>query len=100
MEMEPDWLTRLEAWSAQNESVLELWLFGSRAQERSRPDSDVDLALVLKPAIGDHDWALGNYAALGDTWQQELEAIVGRHVSLTLLNDKIAGDTVCLWRRS
>jgi predicted nucleotidyltransferase len=35
-----------------NDSIVELWLFGSRARGDSRPDSDVDLALALIPPNG------------------------------------------------
>jgi|SRR6188472_3210947 predicted nucleotidyltransferase len=97
MQMDASWLQPLEDWAAAHQAVWELWLFGSRAQNRARPDSD---ALVLMPPIGKTDWALGDYAALGDRWQGELEAIVGRHVSLTILTPEISGEKVCLWRRS
>ena len=46
-----------------------------------RPPSDVDIGLVLMPADGKHDWALGNYAVLGKQWRNftEIESIVGCH---------------------
>jgi predicted nucleotidyltransferase len=62
MDMQDEWLRRLRAWAEANDSVRQLWLFGSRATGRSRPDSDVDLALALMPPKGRHDWALGNYS--------------------------------------
>jgi hypothetical protein len=46
------------------------------------------------PAKGKHDWAFGNYSALGDKWQAELGEIVGRHVSLEIMPYKL------LWRRN
>lgn len=82
MDMQDEWLRDLRAWASNNGSVRELWLFGSRATGRSRPDSDVDLALALMPATDGTDWALGNFFALDADWRRELEAIVGRHVSL------------------
>jgi hypothetical protein len=80
----PDgWKGDLIAWAQRNNSVRELWLFGSRGPKGgARAASDVDIGVALMPAIGDHDWALGNFAALGKEWQRELKAIVGRHVSL------------------
>lgn len=59
--MRDEWLGGLRAWAAANESVRELWLFGSRARGDARECSDVDLALALMPPNGKHDWALGNY---------------------------------------
>jgi predicted nucleotidyltransferase len=83
MDPEHECLSALRSWAGRNGSIRELWLFGSRAQGRARPDSDVDLAVVLMPPDGKHDWAFGNYIALADgQWKPELEAIVGRHVSL------------------
>jgi predicted nucleotidyltransferase len=82
MDMRDEWLSGLRSWASANQNVRELWLFGSRADNTSRPDSDVDLAVGLMPPKGNHNWALGNYLALGDEWKRELEAIVGRHVSL------------------
>lgn len=56
-------------WAERTTEVKELWLFGSRAKGTARPDSDVDLAVALMPASGDHDWALGNYFALHLNWK-------------------------------
>src|SRR6266852_9775679 len=82
MDMLDEWLSGLCSWASANGNVRELWLFGSRATGRSRPDSDVDIAIALMPATDNTDWALGNYFALHADWKQQLEAIVGRHVSL------------------
>jgi predicted nucleotidyltransferase len=82
MDMLDEWLRGLRSWASGNDGVRELWLFGSRSTGCSRPDSDVDIAIALMPAIDNTDWALGAYFALHSVWKQELEAIVGRHVSL------------------
>ena len=82
MDMRDEWLSAMRSWARENGSIRELWLFGSRAIGCSRPDSDVDVAVSLMPAKGNHDWALGNYFALHGEWKRQLESIVGRHVSL------------------
>jgi predicted nucleotidyltransferase len=82
MDMQDEWLSGLCLWASKNDSVHELWLFGSRASDSARPDSDVDLALVLAPLDGRTDWAGGKYIDCHSTWKRELETIVGRHVSL------------------
>lgn len=43
MDMPEQWLRDLRNWASANGNVRELWLFGSRAAGRSRPDSDVVL---------------------------------------------------------
>src|SRR5258707_11681836 len=85
MDMQDEWLRGLCAWSAANENVRELWLFGSRARGDARESSDVDLALALMPPRGNHDWALGNYLCLEREWKRQLEAIVRRAVSIAVL---------------
>ena len=100
-----EWRDEIIAWARRINAVHELWLFGSRAKGTSRPDSDVDIAVSMMPAKGNHDWALGEYFSLAMTWQHELERIVGRHVSFTAIVPDTPGDTevrrtgVLLWRR-
>lgn len=104
MDMQDEWLDKLRAWANGNDSVRELWLFGSRVDGTSRPESDVDIGIGLMPANGPHNWALGNFAALKDKWRSELEAIVGRHVSLENITPDEPGDACVrkwefLWKR-
>jgi predicted nucleotidyltransferase len=54
------WRDGAVAWAQKNDSIRELWLFGSRAKGVANASSDVDIGLVLMPAKGKHDWALGN----------------------------------------
>jgi predicted nucleotidyltransferase len=86
MDMQDEWLRNLRSWASKNDSIRELWLFGSRARGDSQPESDVDLAVALMPARGKHDWAAGNYVALHSEWKRQLEVIVGRHVSLEAIS--------------
>jgi predicted nucleotidyltransferase len=81
-DMRDEWLHGLRAWAVANENVQEIWLFGSRARGDAREDSDVDLALALMPPDGKTNWALGNYFAFESEWKRQLEAIVGRAVSI------------------
>jgi predicted nucleotidyltransferase len=105
MDMRDEWIVGLRAWANANGSIRELWLFGSRAKGAALPDSDVDLALVLMPARGHHDWAAGNYIALHSVWKRELETIVGRHVSLEAIDPGspeyalVKGTGALLWAR-
>jgi len=102
MDMPENWLVALRAWAAEHQSIRELWLFGSRADGRSTPDSDVDLAIALTNL----DWAFGTYMAKGDDWQNELKTIVGRDVDLqpilpgTKEDEKVRRTGCLLWSRS
>ena len=54
MDMKDEWLRGLAAWASKNDSVHELWLFGSRAEGTSTQESDVELGVGLAPPIGNH----------------------------------------------
>jgi predicted nucleotidyltransferase len=105
MDMRDEWLAALRRWAASNGSVLELWLFGSRAKECAREDSDIDIALLLMPPDGDHNWALGNFFAHFDDWKAQLSDAVDWPVSLVAIGPKfdmdeeVRGTGIRLWRR-
>jgi predicted nucleotidyltransferase len=100
MQLPETWLQAIRQWAARRASVREVWLFGSRAKGTAEPDSDVDLAIVLTPPTGADDWAHGKYQRFGDDWQNDLKAIIGRHVSLELLpTDQDIGPRILLWTR-
>jgi hypothetical protein len=57
------------------------------------------------PPVDDHNWAMGHYFVLRSEWQRQLEAIVGRHVSLEAIIPDTDSDAyvrrtgVLLWAR-
>ena len=105
MDISETWLREIRQWAARTDSVREVWLFGSRAKGGSRPESDVDLAIVLMPPSKRTDWALASYFEFGDDWQRELSAALGQHVSLEALlpgspQDRMVRSTgVQVWTR-
>jgi predicted nucleotidyltransferase len=109
MDMRDEWLAALRAWAASNDSVLEMWLFGSRAKKCARKHSDIDVALRLMPPDGNHNWALGNFIFLFDDWKAELRQAVDWPISLVAIgpttgpkfemDDEVLGTGILLWRR-
>ena len=105
MDMRDEWLPALKAWAESNANVLELWLFGSRAKGGARPDSDIDIALLLMPPRGKHNWALAAFIEFFDDWKAELKEAVAWDVSLVAIgpdfdmNDVVRNSGVRLWRR-
>jgi hypothetical protein len=99
------WRDGAVTWARKNDSIRELWQFGIRVNGVAKAGSDVDIGLVLMPAKDKHDWAWGNFVALGSRWRAELEAIVGCHVSLMPMGAGNEGDIVIrmtgdrLWQR-
>ena len=43
-------MSKIIIWAQETNAVHELWLFGSRAKDTARRDSDVDIAVSLMPA--------------------------------------------------
>jgi len=100
-----EWRRRLCAWATANPYIRELWLFGSRADETARPDSDVDIGLGLVPPEGNNNPALGAFLAESRKWRSQLEDIVGHHVSLEPITPDEPGTArvrkwVLIWRRT
>jgi len=84
--LEGTWLGEILAWARSRPEVAEVWLFGSRAKGTARPDSDVDLGIVLVPGSAGHDWPLGNWMSPSNRSRDELQGCIGRHVSLELFS--------------
>jgi predicted nucleotidyltransferase len=59
MDLTPEQQQMIALWAASTEWVNEVRLFGSRAKGRSRPDSDVDIALTLETRRIEDDDAFG-----------------------------------------
>jgi predicted nucleotidyltransferase len=77
--------------------IREIYLFGSRARGDHRPDSDVDVGIVLTPGGS----ARGLFVAKADDWQRELATLVGMRVRISEI-DPIAEcpkPIVALWQR-
>ena len=105
MDIRLEWISALKAWAANNGNVAELWLFGSRAKDTARPDSDIDVAVVLMPPTGKHNWALANFVQGFDDWKAQLRDAVDWPVSLisigadSELDGEVRATGVCLFRR-
>jgi predicted nucleotidyltransferase len=82
LDLRREWLPAIGAWAVAKPEIAEVWLFGSRAKGTAGPDSDVDLGLVLTPGDPGHDWPLGNWLSLGTSWREEIQAALGRLISL------------------
>ena len=74
-----DILATLSSALADHPRVLAAWLFGSQARGTARPDSDVDVAVLVDAAptgFEDYPWAL----------EAALAATLGRRVQLVVVN--------------
>jgi len=93
-------------WATPITAIDAVWLFGSRARDEGRPDSDYDIALELAPAKSpDDDEAFTEYFFHWRKWKCQIIEAVGSDVSLiphrpgwtkALFSPRI----VELWRRA
>lgn len=72
----------LAMWASPRTAIKAVWLFGSRAREDHRPDSDYDIALELEAKRGADDWAFTNYFFEHDAWKAEIRELLHSEVSL------------------
>jgi hypothetical protein len=70
------------------------------------PTATNDIAIELRPAKGDRDWAFGDFVFCHDEWKSELRHIVQGEVSLVGFRDDLMGrfdprdSGIVLWTRS
>lgn len=70
----PHWSEAIRTWAGATVLVEAVWAFGSRVTGGYRPDSDLDLALIV---AGDDGWErTGNAICLAPKWEEELQAIL------------------------
>jgi hypothetical protein len=63
-------------WAEKHPAIQEVWLYGSRAKGGSRPDSDIDLAIVMR-GTGDADRAYNEWSK----WHYEYSQGPDLHLS-------------------
>ncbi len=75
-------MARIRQFMSTQEDVVAAYLFGSRAEGRARPQSDVDIAVLLADTL-DSETRLFRRLRLG----ADLEKLLGCPVDLVVLND-------------
>jgi predicted nucleotidyltransferase len=77
-----EWMSSLLEYLAAQPDVVAAYVFGSVAQGRARPQSDVDIAVLLAADL-DEETRFDRRLRLG--W--EVERLIGRPTDLVVLND-------------
>jgi len=77
-----EWMSSLLEYLAAQPDVVAAYVFGSVAQGRARPQSDVDIAVLLAADL-DEETRFDRRLRLG--W--EVERLIGRQTDLVVLND-------------
>jgi len=76
---------KLSAWASGQPLVNRLWVFGSRARDNYRLDSDLDIAIELdmSAAYGaDESGGFATWALESSEWQHQLEELTDLRVDL------------------
>jgi len=77
-----EWMSSLLEYLASQPDVVAAYVFGSVAQGRARPQSDVDIAVLLRDDL-DAEERFARRLRLGG----EVERVIGRPTDLVVLND-------------
>ena len=77
-----EWMSSLLEYLASQPDVVAAYIFGSVAQGRARPQSDVDIAVLLSADL-DEETRFDRRLRLG--W--EVERLIGHQTDLVVLND-------------
>lgn len=82
--LEPDQIAAIKAWAKTKKRVRAVRLFGSRAKRTNRPESDIDLAVTVKP---DRHASLATiYTHYVPQWSEHLTKEIGPKVDIRLTN--------------
>lgn len=73
--------TIVTAWAETQPLVLKVWLFGSRVRRTERPDSDIDIAVEIKPMPGDSS-ACATFSFEGEDLKASIQALLPMAVQL------------------
>ncbi|MEN3354076.1 MAG: uncharacterized protein V7640_2234 [Betaproteobacteria bacterium] len=79
--LETDVRTAISDWAESTPRVRRIWLFGSRARDAHREDSDIDIALEIEP-VGDSEETLAVWMVNSDKWQAQLQQHTNLEVDL------------------
>jgi len=78
--------TKLAEWSAKKRTICALAIFGSYAKDRPRPDSDLDIAIVVD--LPEFHERLAEYILSKEEWGKEIQKMLTfQPVSLHRLDD-------------
>jgi predicted nucleotidyltransferase len=91
--VQPDWIEKISHWAASQPDIVEVFLSGSRAKGTAKPESDLDIGVVIRSDDPEEDvYTLWFFNA--DQWRAELAALVPVKVDLQTADPEISTDVV------
>jgi predicted nucleotidyltransferase len=86
------WSFKIAHWARTKREISEVWVFGSRVRGDHREGSDLDVAVVM---LGeDEGTRFGNWIALAEEWEEELQEIIPVPIDLDIGDADIATKVV------
>lgn len=79
----------LEHWAASKPFVKRMWLFGSRATGKHRPDSDLDVAIEIDPVRPADATPLASFVYRSKGWESEIQLLLFHKLDLCHYNPEI-----------
>ena len=79
--IEREWLDNISRVLENYESIKTAWVFGSRARGDHKPDSDLDIAVRLKPEDGED---IADWCENAKQWKTQLNSILGGYPKIDL----------------
>ena len=84
-----EWTATLAGWAADRPEIAELWLYGSRVKGSARPDSDLDIAVLLTSASD-----LSKVIRQARSLEDSLQGILPVPVDFDVMNSGYLGDDI------
>ena len=93
MNVEAEVIAKVTGWLSSVPSVTRAWGFGSRAKGNFKPDSDLDIAVSLRPGDGK---ILAEWIFNGDVWASQINELVGGNprIDLQLADEELLNGVV------
>ena len=80
-EIEQTWIDALTVWAQNVPSINKAWVFGSRVKDTCNEESDLDIAVELKPDDGK---VLADWIMFAKKWREGAQDAVGTYPTIDL----------------
>ncbi|HVY89578.1 MAG TPA: nucleotidyltransferase domain-containing protein [Hyphomonadaceae bacterium] len=93
LSIEDSWFAVIRSWAASKPDIAKAFVFGSRAKGIARPDSDLDIGIIVASSNPNEDdytcWFFNR-----DDWNRELAEMIPITIDLQIANESISTTVV------
>ncbi|WP_375209082.1 nucleotidyltransferase domain-containing protein [Hyphomonas jannaschiana] len=91
--IEENWIKAIVSWASKEPDVASVYLFGSRIKGLARPDSDLDVAVVVVRGATEND-TYTTWTFQHEEWKAELQKSISVKLDLQLGNPELSTTVV------